>query len=397
MARFKQIWINIKSSFWFIPAIVNITLIIVAVCVIELDHILAASKHPLAIFSFQQESIRTFLATIAGSMMTIAGVVFSITILVLAQTAGQYSSRVLRNFMRKKSNQLILGLFVGIFIFCLFLITNLHPTDNGLTALSGFVLAIIGVGFLIYFIHETSLSIQATEIINNVYDETIEGIENVYPDSYEGKKRDGIGFDISYSIGAGKTGYIQAFDIAALLELAKEFQIQISFLKKIGDFVAKTEDICQVSADLAKDERFILRLNRSISVGRQRSAEQDVAFGVQQIVDIALRGLSSGINDLSTAQTATDYLGSVYIVLANRDLGNTTFCHEEKPILYIPLQTLESYLQMGLQAICANAKGQPTIQNCINQTIEKVKKLTKAPERKALLENYSCPYRPNSE
>ncbi len=392
MARLKQYWINIKTSYWFIPALINISLVFVAMLVIELDHRLAAAKQSVGgkIFSYQQESARTFLGTIAGSMMTIAGVVFSITILVLAQTAGQYSSRVLRNFMRRKSNQIILGVFVGIFIFCLFLITNLHPTDNGLTVLSGFFLAIVGVGFLIYFIHQTSISIQASEIISSVYEETIEGIEKMYPDSYKKKGEEPLKFKKNVSVPSKETGYLQAIDSQALLQLAIDYNTHISLNKKVGEFVAKGEIVSFIGKDLLKDENFTYYFFRSLIIGKNRSAEQDVSFGVQQVVDIALRGLSPGINDLSTAQTAIDYLGSIYIALANRDLGNTLFFHENNPILYIPVSSFGDLIDMGLSAICSNAKGQPTIQNSINKTIQMIKAQTLDPERKAILEGFSC-------
>lgn len=200
--RLKQLWIGSTTSFWFIPAIINITLIIVAIIVIRADNFLAASqgRFPIEMISFKQELIKTFLATIAGSMITVTGVVFSITILVLAQTAGQYTPRVLRNFMRNKTNQVILGIFLGIFIFCLFLITSLHPKGNFFTTLSGFILALIGIGFLIYYIHQTSISIQATEILRNIQEETFHGIEKLYPNNYVEKETPKINVEFYFKI-----------------------------------------------------------------------------------------------------------------------------------------------------------------------------------------------------
>ena len=393
MARLKQFWIEIKTSFWFIPAIIIVILIFIAMGVLHLDLVLAAHKEkiPFLIVSLKQESVRTFLATIAGSMMTIAGVVFSITILVLAQTAGQYTSRVLRNFMRLKTNQVILGIFVGIFIFCLVLLTNFDPTNNALTASSGFALALIGVGFLIYYIHQTSISIQATEILRSIQEETSGGIEKLYPKPYEEKETPEVQFNVSHSIFSHKTGYIQAVDLTALLQLAVDFGTQIEITKMVGDFVAQGEEIGLSEKNCLSDDNFSGRFHNSLIIGKYRTAAQDVAYGIQQIVDIALRGLSPGINDLSTTQTAIDYLKSIYIQIGNRDLGSPIYYHEDHPMLFAPIHSFSSFLEIGLRAICANSKNQPTIQDLLNFTLEKIKQTIYSTNRKKLFDYYICP------
>lgn len=392
MARIRQFWINIKTSFWFIPTVINLGLIFIALSVLRLDKFLAERKHyfPFEIRSFELESLRSFLSTIAGSMITIAGVVFSITILVLAQTASQYTSRVLRNFMRNKINQVTLGIFVGIFVFCLFLITNLHPTDNALTATTGFILAVTGVGFLIYYIHQISISIQATEILRNIQEETEEGIKKLYPNPYEEKETQSVTFDLICVVLSNQSGYLQAVDIEILHGLASEYTTKIEVLKKVGDFIATGEEICKIEKDAISDENFASRIYRSFIIGKYRTASQDVAYGIQQVVDLALRGLSPGINDLSTAQVAIDHLKSIYIQLANRDLGSPIHYQNDQPTIIVPIQSFESLLQLGFKSICANAKDQPTIQEKINQSIEIIKKVTKSKKRKTLFDQYTC-------
>src|SRR3970040_765652 len=110
------------------------------------------------------------LSTIAGSMITVAGVIFSITIVSLSLASSQYSSRVLRSFMRDRRNQVVLGVFVGIFAYCLVVLRTIRGGDEGafvpsMAVLGGMVLAFVGIGYLIYFIHHISMSIQASSII----------------------------------------------------------------------------------------------------------------------------------------------------------------------------------------------------------------------------------------
>jgi len=392
MTRLKQIWIGIKDSFWFIPTIINLFVVAFAFFVIKMDRRIGELDHPFVsqYFKFQVESIRTFLATIAGSMMTIAGVVFSITILVLAQTAGQYSSRVLRNFMRNKTNQIILGVFVGIFVFCLFLITNLHPTDNGLTVLSGLVFALVGVGLLIYYIHETSVSIQASEIIRNIQVETVGAIVWIYPNLCQNEKVPEVDFDCPFSVASLESGYLQAINVDLLLEIAQRENMQIRSNKKIGDFVGKGVPLYYVERDLSKNEELCTQISNCFIVGKYRTATQDVAFGIQQIVDIALRGLSSGMNDLSTVQTSIDYLTSIYIELANRDYNSPVEYAEDHPYLYIPKETFCSFLEMGLKVICLNSKGHPAIHKYILDSVQDIKSVINIEERKEILEKCSC-------
>jgi len=389
MARIKQLWMEVKTSFWFVPALIIIFLIILAIAIIEVDQILAASERtlPITIVSFQQESIRTFLATIAGSMMTLAGVVFSITILVLAQAAGQYSSRILRNFMKKKANQVILGIFVGIFIFCLFLLTNLHPTDNALTAVSGFILALVGVGFLIYYIHQTSISIQASEILRSIYEETTEAIEDIYPEQSREPPSE-IPFLEGHHLVSKEVGFLQGADWDALVKVGAEYGTQIEIKKRIGEFIAVEEELFRIGKDLSEDKNFENQLRRALVIGKDRTAAQDVMYGVQQTVDIALRGISPGVNDLSTTQTAIDYLTSILMQLANRYYGSHVLYYQEKPILFRHTQTFSTFLEQSFEGICANAKTQPTIQKKINEAIEKIDRVTEDPKRKELLKSY---------
>lgn len=110
------------------------------------------------LFGSGAEGARGLLSAVASSMITVAGVVFSITIVALSLTSSQYTSRVLRNFMRDRVNQTVLGVFVGIFAYCLVVLRTIRGGDEGafvpsLAVLGGLLLAFVGIGFLIYFIH----------------------------------------------------------------------------------------------------------------------------------------------------------------------------------------------------------------------------------------------------
>ncbi|MDN3507001.1 MAG: DUF2254 domain-containing protein [Simkaniaceae bacterium] len=389
MARIKQIWIDIKSSFWFIPALINITLIFLAIAVVELDLFLATYDAPsfLDLMFIEQESVRTFLATVAGSMVTIAAMVFSITILVLALTAGQYSSRLLRNFMQKKHNQIVLGIFVGIFVFCLVLIINLQPNNNDIKALSGFITSLIGIGFLIYFIHKVSTSIQATEILRSTYDEVSNTVNLLYPDYLEEEKAPLKLIEGTYPIHSSEVGFLQAIDIKKLVELGKEHNIKIEVHPKIGSFITIRENICSIDKDLTTPS-FIKEVLSAFVIGRYRAESEDIAYGIQQLSDLALKGLSNGMNDLTTSLTAVSYLTSLFIQLGNRDFGASTFYKENQSILYCPMQDFFLFADCGFRAIYQSAKNIPILQEKLNEALCKIQENIHLPNRRKILDQY---------
>lgn len=388
--KLQQLWIDITSSFWFIPALINLFLFILALLIIQIDQILASMNYPFLskYFKFRYEDLRVLLGTVAGSMITITGVVFSITILVLAQTAGQYTSRVLRNFMRNRLNQISLGIFVGIFVFCLLLLTNLDPINNTLTTLAGFIMTLVGVGFLIFFIHHTSVSIQATEIIQNIHKETLDGINRIYPNPFSKRTEKIQKREYRLQIPCTDTGYIQSLDLFKAQEIAKKYRIFIHVKKKVGDFVSRNEPICEIEQNQYPGDTFCSEINSAIFIGKNRNALQDVSFGIQQLVDLTLKALSPASNDFTTVQVAIDYLGDLFIELCKRDLGAKLFFEDHKPILEIETQTFDSLLRDSFGVIIEGAKMSKILRKKVKENLEKVKMITPCTDRKKMIASF---------
>ena len=138
------------------------------------------------LFGASAEGARGMLSTIAGSMMTVVGVTFSMTLVSLALASSQYTSRILRNFMRDRVTQVVLGIFTGIFAYCLIVLRTIRGGDEGgfvpsLAVFFAVVLAMGGIGVLIFFIHHIAASIQASSIIASVADETMVAVDRLFP------------------------------------------------------------------------------------------------------------------------------------------------------------------------------------------------------------------------
>jgi uncharacterized membrane protein len=151
----------------------------------------AGTDHWLArwprLFGAGAEGARGMMSTIAGSMMTVVGVTFSMILVVLAMASSQYTSRILRNFMRSRVTQVVLGIFAGIFTYCLIVLRTIRGGDEGafvpsLAVFFGFVLALGGIGALMFFIHHIASSIQASSIIASIAQETIAAIDRLFPE-----------------------------------------------------------------------------------------------------------------------------------------------------------------------------------------------------------------------
>ena len=189
MNRLTQLSNTLRSSFWFVPSLMVAISIVLATVLVEAES--AVSDRWLAqwprLFGAGAEGARQMLSTLAGSMMSVMGVTFSMTLVALALASSQYTSRILRNFMGSRATQSTLGIFAGIFTYCLIVLRTIRGGDEGafvpsLAVFFGFVMALGGVGALMFFIHHIASSIQASSIIASVAQETIAAIDRLFPE-----------------------------------------------------------------------------------------------------------------------------------------------------------------------------------------------------------------------
>ncbi len=335
MNSLKQQWSDLRSTFWFLPFLIVLTSIVYAVVLIQTDY--AGGNRWLAqwprIFGVGAEGARDMLSTLAGSMMSVMGITFSMTLLALALASSQYTSRILRNFMRSRVTQVTLGTFAGIFVYCLIVLHTIRTGDTpfvpSLAVFFAFLLAFGGIAVLIFFIHHIALSIQASSIIASVAHETNASIDRLFPEKREpgpdkaaGEENEQLLPSLDertwYAVPAEASGYIQSVDHDAILRLARDRRTIVRMEHGIGAFVVQETALVSLALTYPPDQETIVALNGAYSIGPHRTADQDPAFGIRQIVDIALKALSPGVNDTSTAVMCVDYLTAILARLASR-------------------------------------------------------------------------------
>lgn len=339
MNRLLKYWDDLRSSLWFIPTLIVAGAVALAVGLIEAEAF--ANREFLAgrwprLFGAGAEGSRGLLSTIAGSMITVAGVTFSITVVALTLASSQYTSRILRNFVRNRANQTVLGVFVGVFAYCVVVLRTIRSGEEGafvpgVAVLGAVLLAFVAIGFLIFFIHHIAASLQAATIIESVATETLDAVDRLFPEPMGEASAGSAGEAQEFAhapgswaaIPATQTGYVQAIDADALFEWADGRDVVVRMEKAIGEFAIENCPLVSVSG-MAPDDEAIRRLNAAYAVDRHRTVHQDAGYGIQQIVDVALKALSPGINDTTTAINCVDYLGSILARLVVRRIESPT-------------------------------------------------------------------------
>jgi uncharacterized membrane protein len=397
MNKLKQLWGNMRSSFWFLPSVIVVVSIAFALALIEADS--TGSDRWLAqwprLFGAGAQGARGMMSTIAGSMMSVVGVTFSMILVVLALASSQYTSRILRNFMRSRVTQVVLGIFAGTFTYCLIVLRNIRGSDEGsfvpnLAVFFGFVLALGSVGALMFFLHHIASSIQASSIIASVAQETIAAIDRLFPeklgqgpiDNDEDQASRPLAERSWRTVPSRESGYIQSVDNASLMRVAREGKTIVRMERGIGDFVVQNTVLASLALEDPPEIEIIADLQAAYSIDRHRTVHQDSAFGIRQIVDMALRALSPGINDTTTALMCIDYLTAILARLAPRQIPASRR-YEDGELRVITIgPTFASLLAESFDQIRGSAIGNVAIMLRMLGALQTIASLTDMPGRR---------------
>jgi len=371
MNKLRVLWESLRSSLWFLPTLLVLGAVVLAISVIEAEPWFDGNNFEEnwpRLLGAGAAGARGMLSAIAGSIITVAGVSFSIMIVALTLASSQYTSRILRNFMRDTGNQSVLGVFLGVYAYCLVVLRTIRGGDEGAFVPSfavfvAVVLAFVAIGFFIFFIHHISSALQASSIIEAAAQETIEAIDRLFPADLGEAAGSGLSTRLPpadeqwQKISSRRTGYIQSVDGDALFRLAREWNVVIRMEAGIGEFVVEGAPLVSIARQTTPDDDTELELNDAYSINRHRTTVQDVGFGIRQIVDIALKGLSPGINDTTTAVICVDYLAAILARLAPRQF-ETPFRMDQDQLRVIARgPTFRSLLDEAFDQIRQNSEG----------------------------------------
>ena len=335
--KITKLWDSLQSSYLFVPALIVVSEIALAVAMLTLDRQgnYGVLKNWGWIYTGSTDGARAMLAAIGGSTITVAGTVFSITIVALQLAASNFGPRLLRNFMKDVSNQVVLGTFIGTFIYCLLVLRTVRGDGDDynsfipqLSVTVALALAIVSISLLIYFIHHASTIIQASHIISEVSAELDRATDRLFPEkigrglSQSGRQVAEIpaNFDEdAYPIKATKSGYLQIIDDEKVMQIASQQELIVRLEFRPGKFIVQGSELMMIYPGKRVNQKLTKKFRDVFILGTERTEQQDIEFPIHQLVEVALRAISPAVNDPFTAIRCIDRLSAGLSRLAGRD------------------------------------------------------------------------------
>ena len=334
----RATWDNLRVSFWFAPAIMALVAVPLAWLLYGLDRQIPNEliQDSRLVMSGSPDQVRIMLISIAGTVLATAGVVFTLLTLPLSTVAAQYGSRLLRVFLGDRTTQVVLGMFVGTFVYCIaaamsILPAEIEPEGAQITTTVGLALMIATFGTLILLVQHISTMLQAPNIAAAAGAELLDVVKVENPDESRLENIPANAGRVAqiamaeaeaYPIRSEEVGYIQTLDPDILLTLARENDLVMRLEAKPGDYVWEGKVVVQVWPATRFNERLEKQLRRAIRVGNQRTPTQDVECAVNQLVEMAVRAMSPAINDPFTAMTCLDHIGNGLALFARQGPEN---------------------------------------------------------------------------
>ncbi|MEO6908901.1 MAG: DUF2254 domain-containing protein [Abditibacteriaceae bacterium] len=330
--RLIQIYDALSNSFWFLPTMMALFAAVSAFYSVRIDHSIGSGwvRDIEWIWSGGPDGARSVLSTVAGSLMTVTSIVFSITVSTLAQQSSHYGPRILRNFTSDRGVQFTLGTFIATFVYCLLVLRTVRSVDERmfvpyLSVNIGVVLALVSLMILIYFIHHVAQMLQVGILIAEIGQDFQERLPAFFPQP-NGENLNSEDFpdndfwNHSRVVNSSEIGYLQQVDNGRLLRLATRYDLKLKIEKRPGDFIAIGAPLLRATPAENITDKTAYSLRNCLSLGHQHTPIQDPLFLLQQLVEIAAHALSPGINEPFTAIACIEWLSAALRGVANSDL-----------------------------------------------------------------------------
>ena len=393
-ARVRQFLVGLAETFWLLPAVLVVAGILLAVGLVELDRSGLVPQWLIDspfLYNGGGTGARTLLGAVASSTIGVAGTVFSITIAALSLAAGQMGPRLLRNFVRDRGNQFTLGSFLGTFSYALMVLRSVRTQGEGpfvphaaLTA--SILLAFLCVGVLVFFVGHMAGRINVDTVIELVSEDVTRAIQRLTgTDVLKPVKAPTFTAAVAAIPGA-RCGYVQELDANQLADWAAAHDCTIQLLVRPGDYVFPGAAIALAEPTRDGIDRAIWH---ATALGSQRVSRIDLEFAVRQLVEIAVRALSPGINDPHTAMSVLDRMGAALCVMVPRHLPPGVIARGGKAVLIVPVVDYDGLVDAMFHLIRQNAAGSAAVLIRMLEVLTAVAGLERRPERLDVLRRHA--------
>ncbi len=332
MKKLIFFWKELLASFWFVPVLIIGLSIVLSIGLVTIDSYTNLSHDGwLRLFFVNSAaSARSILATISGAMIGVAGTVFSVTLVTLTLASSQFGPRLIKNFMYVRLNQVVLGSYISTYLYCLLVLNAIKDNDSynfipSISILVAIFAAIVNIILLIIFIHRIAVSIQADTVISNISDLIAKKVKSLFPEKMGDELKDETAFDeedafSAYSkktsVKSSKSGYFQYLDSETLMEIVTENDTIIKLNHRPGNFLVEGEEIAVLYSKKELEDEFLENILKQFIFGKTKTSQQDLEYSIHQMVEIAVRALSPGVNDPYTAIACVDNLTATLCYLS---------------------------------------------------------------------------------
>lgn len=384
----------IRTSFWFVPCLIIFATLLLFASLLWLDQSLALQNTLWISFLYHADAevTRDLLTTVAGSVMTVVSITFSITMVALTSASSQFGPRLIRNFMNDTSTQSVLGIFISIFIYCLMLAAASENFASGLylpglTLGGAIILTFSGIFLLIYFIHHVATNLQADNVIDNVFETMQTNILHIFDEQRSNESKDASCKSVERTlknsftpIHIKRSGYVQAINYTNLVQILSSYDQCAELLVTPGDYITSRMVVIHHSGDEPSPTQ-IQSLLSCITLGAKRTPIQDPEFAILQLVEIALRALSPSINDPYSAIACVDKLSSTLCNLVHKQFPEGIACdNEDKPRLIFKKASFQSLANSAYDQIRQHANGCLSVQLRLLEGLSRIAEQAKKKE-----------------
>lgn len=388
-ARAKKLLTDLGETFWLVPMLMVLSSLLLAFILVHLDQNEAAALSTVQdwLYDGGATGARTLLGTVAGATIGVAGTVFTITIAALSLAAGQMGPRLLRNFIRDRGNQLTLGMLLGTFCYALVVLRSIRTEPEGgfvphLSLSVGILLALSCVAMLVYFVGHVAGRINVETVVELVSEDLRSAIRQLTVQDPQLKSPPDEYWIGSLPLKESRRGYLQHLDEEGLATWAAKHRVTIRLLIGPGDYVFPGAIVALVNPPVDGAE---VAIKNATALGATSSISSDLRFAVRQLVEVAVRALSPGINDPHTALSVLDRLGAALCDLVPLHLPSGVSIRGSQPVLVVPHVQYGQLLGTMFHMIRQSAGAQPAISIRMIEVMTEVASCERDPARLSAL------------
>lgn len=404
LPQLRALWERLGESLFYVPFLFMAAAVALSQGVVVLDRTFEAGELP-ALFDSTVDSSRVLLSVIAGGTITAASVVFSLTLVAVQLASTQYSPRTLGTFLGDRVQQVIIGLVLGTFVYCLLVLRVVRaPLDAGgepfvprFSVMVAVLLGVVAMVAVIASINRTAQSLRIESITGKIAAQTIAAIHDQFDGNQGGEPAlQSAGIDTAPSeeapedaliVEAQQRGWVQDINLDRILEGVTEGS-RVLIHESIGNYVMQSQRLVSVWPIPEDSDRIEAELGRAFSIGEQRSRMGDVGFGITQLVDIAVRALSPGINDPKTAEEIVLRLGEILVLLAVRDLPPRKSEVQGRTIIRAAELRHSDYVESAIEPIRRFGRNDPEVLASILRTLATCKDVASRQRADAVVEPF---------